>query len=182
LIQLRKHYYQFYGKQLSFDVCKRSLHKKDEDIYHCLFACLKHKKSIIKDCDKSSIPEMRRVVVGIECKACITIGDNDFTGTWVVWTINLEHNYNLNPYSSFFIPNYRYIPIRFSKILEYNENFGMTLKDNIDVVIKSVGACGKCTFMRRDACNYLEKYRRRKLRAVRGDDTVFIADYFENKI
>jgi hypothetical protein len=35
--------------------------------------------------------------------------------------------------------------------------------------------------MRRDARNYLEKYRRRKLRAVGGDDAVLLADYFEKK-
>jgi hypothetical protein len=35
--------------------------------------------------------------------------------------------------------------------------------------------------MRRDARNYLEKYRRRKLRSVGGDDAVLLADYFEKK-
>jgi FAR1 DNA-binding domain len=163
-------YYQLYGKQLGFDICKRSSHKKGEDIYHCSSACIKHKKSVIKDCDESSIPERRRAIVGTECKAGITIGDNGFTGTWVVCTINLEYNHDLNPDSSFFIPSYRYIPIRFQKMLEYNEDLGMTLKDNIDVVIKSAGGYGKCTFTRRDARNYLDKFRRKKLRAVGGDD------------
>jgi hypothetical protein len=37
------HYYQLYDKQSGFDVCKRSSHKKGEDIYHCSFTCLKHK-------------------------------------------------------------------------------------------------------------------------------------------
>jgi FAR1 DNA-binding domain len=95
-------YYQLYGKQLGFGICKRSSHKKGEDIHHCSSACLKHKKSVIKDCDKSSIPERRRAIVGTECKAGITIGDNDFTGTWVVCTINLEHDHDLNP-DSFFL-------------------------------------------------------------------------------
>jgi hypothetical protein len=36
-------------------------------------------------------------------------------------------------------------------------------------------------FTRRDARNYLDKYRRRKLRAVGGDDAVLLADYFEKK-
>jgi hypothetical protein len=54
----------------------------------------------------------------------------------------------LNPDSSFFfIPNYHYIPIRLQKMLEYNEDLGMSPKDNIDVVIKNVGGYGKCTFM-----------------------------------
>jgi FAR1 DNA-binding domain len=113
LIEEAPQYYQFYDKQLGFGVCKRSSHKKDEDIYHCSFACLNHKKSVIKYYDKSSIPEMRRAVVGTECKTSIIIGDNDFTGTWVICTINLEHNHDLNPDSSFLIPSYRYIPIRF---------------------------------------------------------------------
>jgi FAR1 DNA-binding domain len=174
-------YYQLYDKQLSFGVCKRSSHKNGEDIYHYSFACLKHKKYVIKDCDKSSIPERRRAVVRTECKASITIGYNDFIGTWVVCTINLEHNHDLNPDSSFLIPSYRYIPIRFQKILEYNEDLGMAPKNNIDVVIKSAGGYGKCTFMRRDARNYLDKYIRRKLRAVGGDDAVLLVDYFEKK-
>jgi FAR1 DNA-binding domain len=68
-------YYQLYDKQLGFGVFKRSSHKKDEDIYHCSFACLKHKKSVIKDCDQSSIPERHRAVVRTKCKTGIIIGD-----------------------------------------------------------------------------------------------------------
>jgi hypothetical protein len=63
--------------------------KKGENIYHCSFVCLKNKKFVIRDCDKSSILERHRAIVGTECKAGITIGDNDFTGTWVVCTINV---------------------------------------------------------------------------------------------
>jgi hypothetical protein len=75
--------------------------------------------------------------VKTECKAGITIEDNDFTSIWVVCTVNLEHNHDLSLNSDFLIPSYRYIPIRFQKNLEYNENFGMTPKDNINVVIKN---------------------------------------------
>jgi hypothetical protein len=66
-------------------------------------------------------------------------------------------------------------------MLEYNKDLGMASKDNIDVVIKSVGGYGKCTFTHRDDRNYLDKYRKRKLRAVGGDDAVLLADYFEKK-
>jgi hypothetical protein len=158
---------------------QKVINKNGEDIYHHSFACLKHKKYVIKDCDKSFISERRRVVVGTERKASITIGDNDFSSTWVICTINLEHNHDLNSYSSFLIPSYCYIPIRFQKILKYNEDLGMAPKDNIDVVIKSVRGYGRCTFTRRDARNYLDKYRRRKLRAVGGDDVVLLANYLK---
>jgi hypothetical protein len=43
-------------------------------------------------------------------------------------------------------------------MLEYNEDLGMASKDNVDIVIKSTGGYGNCTFTRRDARNYLDKY------------------------
>jgi hypothetical protein len=36
----------------------------------------------------------------------------------------------------------------------------MLSNDNIDIVIKSVGGFGKCTFTCRDARNHFDKYRR----------------------
>jgi hypothetical protein len=42
--------------------------------------CNKNKKSKLRDLDEAFTPEKKKVVVGIECKACITIGDCDVSG------------------------------------------------------------------------------------------------------
>jgi hypothetical protein len=98
-----------------------------------------------------------------------------------VCAVNLEHNQDLTTGSSFLILTYRYIPFRYQKILQYNEDQGMLSNDNIDIVIKSVGGFDKCTFTSRDARNHFDKYMRQKLRIVGGDDVVLLADYFEKK-
>jgi hypothetical protein len=144
--------------------------------------CNKHKKSKLRDLDEAPILEKKRNVVGTDCKVCITIGDCDVSGKWIVCTVNLVHNHDLTLASSFLIPTYRYISFRYQKILQYNEDQGMLPKDNIDIVIRSAGGYGKCTFTRRDVRNHLDKYKRQKLRAVGGDDAVLLADYFQKKI
>jgi FAR1 DNA-binding domain len=112
---------------------------KKDDIYHCSFVCNKHKKPKLRDLDESPILKKKRVVVGTNCKVCITIGDYDVSGKWIVCIVNLEHNHVLTPASSFLILTYRYIPFRYQKILQYNEEQDMLPKDNIDIVIRSAG-------------------------------------------
>jgi zinc finger SWIM domain-containing protein 3 len=127
--------------------------------------------------------ERRRAGVGTNCKAFFKVSDSYMTGKWHVCKVNLVHNHDLSPESSFLIPAFRYIPIRYQNMLEYNEDQGMAPGDNIEIVFKIAGGYSKGTFTRKDARNHLDKYRRSKLRAIGGDDAVTLTESFEkNKL
>ena len=67
------------------------------------------------------------------------VSDSDMTGKWHVCKVNLVHNHDLSPESLFLIPAFRYIPIRYQNMLEYNEDQGMAPGDNIEIVFKIAG-------------------------------------------
>jgi hypothetical protein len=96
----------------------------------------KRKKPEELDCDKPLLPERKRAVLGTECKVMITISYSDFVNRWIISKVHLEHNHDLTPESSNLISTHRYIPLRFKKELEFNnEDEGLSSKDNIDMVI-----------------------------------------------
>jgi len=175
------HHWQLYGKQTGFGVCKRTNHKKDDYIYDYHFACSKYKKPWERSVDGEPESERRRPTVGTHCKAFLKVSDYDQNGKWVVRAVNLEHNHELLPESSFLIPAFRYIPVRYQNMLEYNEDQGISPGDNIEIVLKNAGGYWKGTFTRKDARNHLDKYRRQKIKAIGGDDALLLTEYFEKK-
>jgi hypothetical protein len=109
----------------------------------------------------------------------MTIADHDFNSRWVVQSVNLKHNHAMN--ASFLIPTHRFIPERYKKLIEFNEDLSMEPCKNIASVIEAAGGYGKATFTRKDARNHLDKYRREKLRRLGGDDIALLFEYFEKK-
>jgi hypothetical protein len=127
------------------------------------------------------IPLRRRGFVGTGCPACIKLRPSNTRDGWVVIEVNVEHNHILQPDSSFLISGFRYIPVRYQQMLDFHDDSGMAIAANIKLVIKIAGGYLRCPFTKKDARNYLEKYRRMKLQAFEGDDASLIFQYFQNK-
>ena len=174
-------YYQLYGKKCGFGVCKRSHHKKrgSTEIHHYTFSCSKFKMAVTHI--DGPVPMKRRGNVGTCCKACIKLGDTDLSGTWVVKNVILEHNHELLPETTFLISGYRYIPNRYQKLLEYNEDQGLLVSVNINLVIKTAGGYMRCPFTRRDAQNHIDRHKRMKLKSIGGNDALLLFEYFSKK-
>lgn len=172
-------YYQLFSKQVGFGIIKRSNHKKGNQINHCCFACCKQ-----KDCKvyvDGPFPERDRPVVGTGCKACLKLKDLDLSGKWVVVEVILDHNHVLQPESSFLISGFRYIPKRYQDLLDFNEEQGLAVSVNINLVIKCAGGYMRCPFTRKDARNHIDKYKRSKLDSLGGDDCILIFEYFKKR-
>lgn len=69
----------------------------------------------------------------------------------------------------------------FKKELEFNEDEGMSAPYNIETVMRHAGGPGKCTFTCKDARNYLDGYRRQKMKPLLGNDALVLTEYFEKK-
>lgn len=174
-------HYKLYALQCGFGVNKRTSHKKEGYYYDYHFACSKHKKPFEKVSD--GLPDVlrRRGHVGTQCRAFLKVTDSKMVGRWVVRGVCLDHNHPLFADSAFLIPTFRYIPHRYQRMLESNEDQGMTPSDNIESVLKHAGGYWKGTFTRRDARNHIDSYRRDKIRSIGGDDALLLTDYFKLK-
>lgn len=170
-----------YARRMGFGVLRRSLHKKDGLIYHYVFACNKYKKVKERDCAMPAVPEKNRPVFAGKCKASIGITDHGFVNRWEISKVHLEHNHELTPDSSFLITIPRDIPLRYQKQLESNEDKGIPASININIVISDAGGYGECPFTHRDARNHIDKFRREKLKHVKGGDPEVLMQYFEKK-
>lgn len=172
-------YYQLYGYQSGFGICKRSNHKVDNVITHYVFTCAKWPKRVTSN--NGRIPIRKRGCVGTGCPACVKLKPSNLGGGWVVVEYVGDHNHILQPQSAFLISGFRYIPIKYQNLLEFNDDQGLGVSINIKLVIKSAGGYMRCPFTKRDARNHIEKYKRIKLRAFEGDDASLIFQFFHNK-
>jgi zinc finger SWIM domain-containing protein 3 len=174
-------FYKYYGYRKGFGVVKRSNHKKKDACYHYAFSYNKLKKPAERNWDKPHLPDRRHPTLGTNCKTQITISDYDLVNNWVITKVQLEHNHILTPEIADLITTFRVIPSRFKKEPEFNEDEGMRACDNINSVIKHTGGYSNCTFTRKDARNYIDSYRKQKLKSFLGNDATVLMEYFEKK-
>lgn len=174
-------YWQMYGYQSGFGVNKRTFHKNGDVFVDYKFACNKFKG--VKDSvpDTAPFPKRRRPLVHTKCPVYMRMIYCSITDRWEVSDMDLTHNHDLNPESSFLIPCYRFIPLRYKAMMEYNADQGMKAADNIDIVTQIAGGYLKCTFTRKDAKNHLDQYKRSKLRSLGGHDAELLSDYFDER-
>ncbi|XP_078152577.1 protein FAR1-RELATED SEQUENCE 6-like [Carex rostrata] len=174
-------YWQMYGYQTGFGVNKRTFHKNGDIFVDYKFACNKFKD--VKECipDIAPFPKRRRPLVHTKCPVYMRIMYSTITDRWEVSDMELTHNHDLNPESSFLIPCYRFISLRYKAMMEYNADQGMKAADNIDIVTQIAGGYLKCTFTRKDAKNHLDQYKRSKLRSLGGHDAELLSDYFDER-
>lgn len=172
-------YYQLYGYQSGFGICKRSNHKIGNVITHYVFTCAKWPRKVTSN--NGRIPIRKRACVGTGCPACVKLKPSNLIGGWVVVEYVGHHNHILQPQSAFLISGFRYIPVKYQNMLEFNDDQGLGVSINIKLVIKSAGGYMRCPFTKKDARNHIEKYKRIKLRAFEGDDASLIFQFFHNK-
>lgn len=173
-----RQYYELYAKKIGFAVVKRSIHKKRGTAFvnHVTFACGKCKEPI--RLEDGPVPQRNKGYIGTGCKACVKLGDSDLSGNWVVKKVILGHNHDLVPETAFLIAGFRYIPNQYQRLLEFNEDQGLVVSVNINLVIKTAGGYMRCPFTRRDARNHIDKYKRLKLQSIGGNDAQLLFDYF----
>lgn len=66
-------------------------------------------------------------------------------------------------------------------MLEFNEEQGLAVSVNINLVIKAAGGYMRCPFTRRDARNHIDRYKRMKVKSIGGNDAQLLFDYFARK-
>lgn len=174
-------YYILFAKQCGFSVLKRSRHKKrgTDQVHQYVFACSKCRKEQTHIDER--VPEKKRAAVPTGCNACLKLVDRDLNGKWSVKHINLEHNHELVPDKAFLISGFRYIPNQYQRMLEYNDDQGLAVSVNINLVIKTAGGYMRCPFTRRDARNHIDRHHRLKLKSLGGDDAQLLFEYFGNR-
>ena len=112
-------FWRLYGFQSGFGVCKRTSHKKGDTVVAVRFQCTKFRAKRETVQDGEPFPERRRPSGNANCKVFLKIRYSELTGSWRVSKLDLDHNHELTPGSSFLIPAYRYITVSFLHLLQY---------------------------------------------------------------
>jgi hypothetical protein len=67
------------------------------------------------------------------------------------------------------------------KKMKFNDDEMMPAHENIDMVISHASGYVKYTFTRKNARNYIDSHRRKKMKSLLGNDASILMDYFVKK-
>ncbi|GMP67967.1 hypothetical protein CsSME_00027751 [Camellia sinensis var. sinensis] len=157
-------FYATYAKHVSFSIAHRAQHFGDDGelknfAIECSRAEERKKKSEVN-------PLKPSLSTKIGCKARVR-GTLQKNGTYMLTTVNLEHNHDFIPTVSRHFAMNKKIRTPMKRRLEINDQAGIGVSRNYHSMVVEAGRYESLTFDERDARNYINKARR--LRLGEGD-------------